>query len=615
MVAIPAGSGVRPAGGLRGAHGEIVERLRPILERRAAERSPELRRLDEARLLTPGWLQSPTMIGYAAYADRFAGTLSGIVDHLDHLEALGVTYLHLMPFLEPRPGDSDGGYAVADHRAVRPDLGSVADVESLTAQLRRHGISLVMDLVVNHVAAEHDWAVRARAGEQRYRDYFHILADRHEVDRWEESLPEVFPDFAPGNLTLDDAAGGWVRTTFNSWQWDLNWADPDVFCEFVDLMAWWANKGVEVFRLDAIAFIWKELGTSCQNRPQVHDITQALRQAMRIVAPAVAFKAEAIVGPTDLVGYLGTDEHSGLVADMAYHNALMVHLWSALAARDSSLAEVALHRFPDKPTGTTWATYARCHDDIGWAIDDPDARDAGLDPVAHRRFLSDFYSGQFPGSFARGLVFQENPATGDRRISGSLASLAGLQAALEAGDPARTADAVARILLLHTTILGFGGVPLLWMGDEIGTLNDDSWARDPDHAGDNRWVHRPRMDWRAADEAREHPRSAAGRIWWGIRHVIGVRRATPELDTAAETVVLPSPDTRIMMWGRDHPRGRMVQLYNLSEQVVWFPMHALRQELGDRATELLSGFQYDLTPAVLRIDPFQRLWFTTRGLP
>lgn len=217
MVAIPAGSGVRPAGGLRGAHGEIVERLRPILERRAAERSPELRRLDEARLLTPGWLQSPTMIGYAAYADRFAGTLSGIVDHLDHLEALGVTYLHLMPFLEPRPGDSDGGYAVADHRAVRPDLGSVADVESLTAQLRRHGISLVMDLVVNHVAAEHDWAVRARAGEQRYRDYFHILADRHEVDRWEESLPEVFPDFAPGNFTLDDAAGGWVRTTFNSW--------------------------------------------------------------------------------------------------------------------------------------------------------------------------------------------------------------------------------------------------------------------------------------------------------------------------------------------------------------------------------------------------------------
>lgn len=604
--------------GLRAVYGdrtpEILDRLRRILELRAAERSPELRRLDEARLLTPGWLQSPSMIGYAAYADRFAGTLTGITDHLDHLEDLGVTYLHLMPFLAPRPGDCDGGYAIADYRGVRADLGGVGDVEALTARLREHGISLVMDLVLNHVAAEHDWALRARAGDRHYRDYFRILGDRDEVDQWEQSLPEVFPDFAPGNFTWDDEAAGWVHTTFNSWQWDLNWANPDVFCEFIDLMAWWANKGVEVFRLDAIAFIWKELGTTCQNRPQVHDITQALRQAIRIVAPAVAFKAEAIVGPNDLVGYLGEDEHSGLVSDMAYHNALMVHLWSALATRDSSLAEVALRKFPDKPTNTTWATYARCHDDIGWAIDDQDARDDGLEPAGHRRFLSDFYSGQFPGSFARGLVFQENPATGDRRISGSLASLAGLEQALEAGDSARTGDAVARILLLHTAILGFGGVPLLWMGDEIGTLNDHTHALDPDHAADNRWVHRPRMDWHAAAEAKAQPRSVQGRIWWGLRHVIDVRRRTPELDAAVETVVLPSPDTRVMMWGRAHPRGRMIQLYNLSEQVVWFPMHALREELGDRATELLGGFEYDLTPAVLRVDPFQRMWFTTRML-
>lgn len=603
--------------GLRAVYGEradtTLDRVRLILRRRAAERSPELRRLDEARLLRPDWLQEPSMIGYAAYTDRFAGSLSGITDHLDHLAELGVGYLHLMPLLKPRPGDSDGGYAVADYRSVRPDLGTMDDLEALAGQLRQRGISLVMDLVLNHVAAEHEWAARARAGEQRYRDYFHILTDRAEVDRWEEDLPEIFPDFAPGNFSWDEEIGGWVRTTFNTWQWDLNWANPDVFCEFVDLMGWLANKGVEVFRLDAIAFIWKQIGTTSQNLPEVHQITQSLRQTMRILAPAVAFKAEAIVGPTDLVGYLGQAEHSGKVCEMAYHNALMVHLWSSLAARDCTLMQTALQRFPDKPVSSTWATYVRCHDDIGWAIDDLDGWAAGVDPYEHRRFLSDFYSGRFPGSFARGLVFQDNPATGDRRISGSLASLAGLKAALRSGSPAAIEDAIARIVMLHTAIMGFGGVPLLWMGDEIGMLNDDSYRDDPALAADNRWVHRPRMDWKRARLAAEQPDSVPGRIWSGVRHAIEVRRNSPELHASVETVVLNSPDTRVMMWGRPHPQGRMIQLYNISETVEWFPMTVLREELGDRVTELLSGFQYDLTPPVLRIDPYQCLWFTTRG--
>ena len=423
------------------------------------------------------------MIGYATYTDRFAGTLKGINDHLDHLSEMGVRYLHLMPLLQPRQGANDGGYAVADHHTIRTDLGTMDDLDDLTATLRSHGISLVVDLVVNHVAAEHEWAQRARAGQQKYRDYFHVLKTQNEVDAWEKDLPEVFPDFARGNFTWNDDCQGWVWTTFNEFQWDLNWANPDVFCEFLDLMC-----ELEVFRLDAIAFIWKKLGTGCQNLPQVHDITQSLRQAMRIVAPAVAFKAEAVVGPNDLIGYLGRGRHWGKVSDMAYHNSLMVQLWSALAARDVSLMETALSRVPDKPSTTTWATYARCHDDIGWAIDDADAHDTGLDPE-----------------------------TGDRRISGSLASLAGLERALEAEDPALIDATIARIVMMHTAILGYGGVPLIWMGDEVGMLNDD-WQRDPDHADDNRWVHRPVMDWSLVEQAQAEPHSVPGRIWRGVRH-------------------------------------------------------------------------------------------------
>ncbi|MDX5318912.1 MAG: alpha-amylase family protein, partial [Actinomycetes bacterium] len=451
--------------GLRRVYGdraeELYQRVLGIMGAGFASRPRELRLRDEARLLHHDWLQRPGMLGYVAYADRFASTLAGVGDHLDHLTRLGVTYLHLMPLLKPREGENDGGYAVADFRAVRPDLGTMDDLEALAARLRQRGISLVLDLVLNHVAAEHEWALRARAGDPKYRAYFHVFGDREQPDAFERTLPEVFPDFAPGNFTWVEELGGWVWTTFHAYQWDLDWSNPDVFCEFLDIILHLANKGVEVLRLDAIAFLWKRLGTDCQNQPEVHHLTRALRSAVRVVAPAVAFKAEAIVGPTDLAAYLGTGENHGKVSDMAYHNSLMVQLWSALASRDTRLTEVALSRIPAKPTTATWGTNVRCHDDIGWAIGDDDARRALLDGHAHRVFLSDFYAGYFPGSFARGLVFQHNPATNDRRISGTCASLAGLEAALEAGDGRAIEESVRRILLLHTAIMGFGGVPLL----------------------------------------------------------------------------------------------------------------------------------------------------------
>ncbi|MEP6797324.1 MAG: alpha-amylase family glycosyl hydrolase, partial [Lapillicoccus sp.] len=281
------------------------------------QRDDALHRLDEQRLLEPDWLQSPRMFGYAAYTDRFAGTLAGIGDHLPYLEDLGVTYLHLMPLLLPREGDNDGGYAVQDYGRVRPDLGTMDDLRALATSLREKGISLVLDLVLNHVAREHDWAVRARAGDAAYRDYFLVYPDRTEPDAYERTLPEVFPDFAPGSFTWDEALEGWVWTTFNAWQWDLNWANPAVLQEYATIILDLANIGVEVLRFDAIAFVWKRLGTNCQNQPEVHSVTQALRTLARMACPATVFKAEAIVAPPDLLPYLGTGEHHGKVSDLA----------------------------------------------------------------------------------------------------------------------------------------------------------------------------------------------------------------------------------------------------------------------------------------------------------
>ncbi len=588
----------------------LFERLTGVMRDAVAARSTDLKVLDEARLLSPDWLQRPDAVGYVCYADRFGGSLAGVAERIDHLKSLGVSYLHLMPLLRPREGDSDGGYAVADYRQVDPKLGTMDDLASLASTLRGQGISLVVDLVLNHVAREHEWAVRARAGEQKYRDYFHIFGDRELPDAYERTLPEVFPDFAPGNFTWDDEAQGWVWTTFNAFQWDLNWANPDVFAEFADLILFLANNGVEVLRLDAIAFIWKEMGTDCQNEPPVHDITQALRAVLRIVAPACALKAEAIVGPQDLISYLGQGRHFGKVSDLAYHNSVMVQLWGALASRHTRLFEVALSNFPGKPASTTWATYARCHDDIGWAISDADARDAYLEGHTHRVFLAEFYAGLYPGSFARGLVFQHNPVNNDRRISGSLASLAGLEASLEAGDDGQLADAIARINLLHTFILGFGGVPLLYMGDEIGALNDHGYLDDPAHAADNRWVHRPRMNWDAVAAAAADPGTPGGRILAGLQHTIGVRRGLPHLHASIESRVLPSPDSRVLLLTRDHPEGMLIEVYNFSEDAVELPTYLLRDRLGDTAVERIGGYDYSLDPETIRIRPYQPLWLT-----
>jgi amylosucrase len=578
------------ADGLVGAYGsDVAAGLAPRLVAAAAaayrDREPDLHRLDVARSLRPDWLQQPSMVGYAAYTERFAGDLAGVRRRIPYLQELGVRYLHLMPVLRPREGDNDGGYAVADYRSVRPDLGTMEDLRELARSLRAEGISLVLDLVLNHVAREHAWAQQARAGSVRHRDYFVHFPDREMPDAYERTLPEVFPDFAPGNFTWDPDMAAWVWTTFNEWQWDVNWANPEVLLEYAQIVLFLANAGVEVLRLDAIAFLWKRVGTTCQNQPEVHAITQVLRAVARLACPAVAFKAEAIVGPSDLVQYLGQGTHHGKVSELAYHNTLMVQVWSMLATHDVRLAAEALGTLPPAPAYSAWICYVRCHDDIGWAIDDGDAAAVGLSGPAHRHFLSDWYSGSYPTSPARGLVFQANPETGDRRISGTAASLLGVESA----ESVREVEAAAeRILLAHAIVFGWGGVPVIWSGDELATPSDSTWAREPGHGGDNRWAHRPRLDWETATERRD-PQTLAGRVFGGLAHLARVRAALPHLHAGVPSEVLAVDDWGVFATWRRHPTGPMVCLYNVTDS--WRPFSSARvAECGlDDPVEAICG--------------------------
>ena len=595
--------------GLTGAYPdhapEMANRLVEIAAQNFQLRPTDLRLLDLRRHADPQWYQHQQMLGYATYADLFASDLKGVADRVDYLVDLGVTYLHLMPLLKPRPGQNDGGYAVMDYRAVRSDLGSIDDLRELATVLRSHGISLTLDLVLNHVAAEHQWAKNARTGDPFYRRYFHMFADRELPDAYERTLPEVFPDFAPGNFSYDEESHSWVWTTFNTWQWDLNWHNPEVFYEFADLILWLANLGVECLRLDAIAFIFKRMGTNCQNQPEVHAITQALRTVARIAAPALIFKAEAIVGPADLAPYLGVGKHAGKVSDLAYQNSLMVQIWSALAAKDTRLFCAAMNRFPAKPPTTVWGTYLRCHDDIGWAIDDGDAASVGLNGYEHRRFLADYYAGLYPMSDARGLVFQENLLTGDRRISGTAASLAGIEAALISGDDIHLDLAIRRYVLAHCLVLGFGGLPLIYMGDELGLRNYYDFVDEPDHADDNRWVHRPPMPWDLADR-RHIEGSVEHRIWHRLRHVITVRSSLPSLDASVESEILDPVNPAVLVFLRRFSSQTMVGVYNMTTESQKLPRWVV--PLGNWAWDALTD-ETPLTDGPLTLDGYQVRWF------
>ncbi len=578
--------------------------------RAAAGRPGILQRLDRRREIDPAWFQRSRMIGYVCYADRFAGSLQGVRQHLDYLVELGVTYLHLMPLLRPREGENDGGYAVADYDSVDPRVGTMAELQALAADLHERGMVLCIDLVLNHTAREHEWARKAAAGEPAYRDMYLVYPDRAEPDAYERTLPEVFPDLAPGSFTeVPDL--GWVWTSFHDYQWDLNYANPAVFRAMLGTMLALANRGIDVLRLDAAPFLWKRMGTDCQNQPEAHLLVQAFRALTRLAAPGLALKAEAIVSPEMLVQYLGGHDRFRPECDLAYDNQLMVMLWSSLATRDVRLAERALSRRRPAPASTSWVTYVRCHDDIGWAVSDADAAALGLDGFSHRRFLSEFYSGRFPGSFARGARFQVNPATGDVRISGSAASLCGIEAALQAGDSAALTAAIRRLESMYAVAFSFGGIPLIYSGDELALRNDPAWAQDPAHEHDNRWMHRPRMDWTVA--ARRHdPDSLEGRVFAAIRSMAAARRSQLALRSGGSTELLPTENRGVLAYRRVHPRSApFLSLTNFSD-VTQAPDAGIIARAGLSEPRHVHSTTGQLTISAGRIElpPWSFVWLT-----
>jgi len=590
-----------------------LEDLLTRLARSALSRPADLLSLDEQRETNPLWFQSNQMLGGVIYVDLFAGDLEGVRAKIPYFRELGLTYLHLMPLFKSPEGENDGGYAVSDYREVEPRLGTIEQLASLSRDLRAAGISLVVDLVFNHTSDEHLWAQKAKAGDPDYLEMYHIFPNRALPDQYERALREIFPDehpgaFSPLTLTPDASASGretrqqgWVWTTFHAYQWDLNYANPAVFNHMAEEMLFLANQGIEVIRLDAVAFIWKKMGTVCENLPQAHTLIRAFNAAARISAPALLFKSEAIVHPDEVVKYIHPAE-----CQLSYNPLLMALLWNSLATRKIRLLSQALAtRFKIHPE-TAWVNYVRCHDDIGWTFSDEDAALLGVNGNDHRHFLNEFYRGRFPGSFGRGIPFQENPKTGDCRISGTCASLAGLEKALKEEGPAEVELAIRRILLVYGLTLIVGGLPLLYLSDEIGVMNDYSYRNDPRKAADSRWVHRPRADW-SRYEQRNNPNSPEGRIFAGFRQLIALRKANRAF-SGGSLRVLETGNEHVLGFERYFEEQSALAAANFSENEQRLSAQFVAQNQVRERAALLG--EADISPqGELRLPPLSlNIW-------
>lgn len=578
-----------------------LEKLVTVLASAFVSRKPSLKMRDEQRLLEPNWYRSEKMLGMALYVDLFAGNLKNLKKKIPYFKSLGINYVHLMPLYLSPEGDSDGGYAVSDYRRVDPRLGTEKDLLELAEAFSTKGISLVLDFVFNHTSNEHEWAQKALAGDPEYADYYYFFDDKKQVDEYNQTCREIFPAVRRGSFTYLESHNQWVWTTFNSFQWDLNFSNPAVFNAITDEMLYLANIGCEGLRLDALAFIWKEKWTLCESLPKAHTLIQAFNLCLRIVAPAVQFKSEAIVHPDEVAKYIDSKE-----CQLSYNPLMMALMWESLATRETKLLTASLKKSFEIADDCAWVNYIRCHDDIGWTFDDDLAGQLGINGYDHRKFLNQYYTGRFEGSFAKGVPFQENPATGDCRVCGSLASLSGLEKAIDSGDTLEMDLAIKRILLLNSINLSIGGIPLIYQGDELGVLNDHSYLGDEFKRDDSRWVNRPEITPELVNVAKRAT-TPQGIINRQLRQMIAIRQSSPVFGEAT-TEVLETYRSHLFAYSREHENGdKFLSICNFSEQTQSVPASICDLLDADEIVDVLTGNKVGLGQDIV-LGPYAVLW-------
>ena len=564
---------------------QAYDRFTEMLRRSYDSRSEELRALDRRRLAEPDWYKGNSLVGMLMYVDCFAGTLQGVREKLDYIQECGVNYLHLMPLLESPVGRSDGGYAVSDFRKVQPSLGTMEDLAALAADCHARGMSVCLDFVMNHTSEDHEWARRAREGDADCQARYFFYDSWDIPNQFEQTVPQVFPTTAPGNFTWCEEARKVVMTTFYPYQWDLNYANPAVFNDMTENMLFLCNQGVDIIRLDAVPYIWKQLGTNCRNLPQVHSLVRIMRMVCEIVCPSCLLLGEVVMEPSKVVPYFGTVEKPE--CHLLYNVTTMASTWHTVATKDVRLLQHQLGQVFALPREYTFLNYLRCHDDIGWGLDYDFLRRFGCGEAEHKQFLNDYLTGVWYGSPARGELYNNDPRLRDARLCGTTASLCGLESGRYEHNHAKIEWAARLDTMLHAYMFTLSGIPVLYSGDEIGQENDYTYHEDPLKASDSRYLHRGKMNWDAAAE-RFNPESVEGRLFSSLVFLEKLRAAHRVFEAGADVWLLLTGDDAVLGIGRYCRGEKLAAFFNFAENERWTPINT-----PGRFNDLLTGEQVD----------------------
>lgn len=545
------------------------------------ERNADLKKLDRSRVKNPDWYKQNDLLGMMMYTNAFAGTLKGVKEKLPYVKSCGVNYLHFMPLLESPKGRDDGGYAVADFRKVKPELGTMEDLEDLTAECHRQGISCCLDFVMNHTSEDHEWARAARNGDPVARSRYFFYDDWFVPNIYEETVPEVFPTTAPGNFTWINDCNQVVMTTFYPYQWDLNYANPMVFNDMVGNMLYMANRGIDVIRLDAVPYIWKQIGTNCRNLPQVHTLVRMMRIISEIVCPGVLLLGEVVMEPSKVVPYFGTVDKPE--CHMLYNVTTMASTWNTIATKNVGLLKRQMDQVCALPKDYVFLNYLRCHDDIGWGLDYDWLAQFGIDEVAHKKFLNDYFTGKGYNSDSRGELYNYDPRLGDARLCGTTASLSGLEAGQYEANADKIEQAIACDLMLHGYLLAQSGIPVLYSGDEIGQTNDYTYKNDPDKCADSRYLHRGNFPW----DKVENKDPVAMKIFDALRHMEDIRASHDVFSCNANVYSIETGCASVLGIVREYAGHELRAFFNFSnmDQLIW----TMPEDQADIYTDLISG--------------------------
>ena len=546
------------------------------------ERNDALKALDADREKDKEWYKQNDMLGMMFYIDNFAGNMQGVQSKLDYIEQCNVNYIHLMPFLDTPEGRSDGGYAVSDFRKVQEKLGSMEDLENLTAACHKKGINVCMDFVMNHTSEDHEWAKKARQGDGEYMSRYFFFDNDEIPSQYEKTVPQVFPTTAPGNFTWLEDSRHYVMTTFYPYQWDLNYRNPRVFNDMMYNFLYLANRGIDIIRIDAVPYIWKELNTSCRNLEQVHTIVRMMRMIGEIICPSVLLLGEVVMEPEKVVPYFGTVEKPE--CHMLYNVTTMATTWHTVATRDVRLLKRQLDIVNALPKDYVFLNYLRCHDDIGWGLDYGTLMAEGIGERSHKQYLNDYFQGYTGDSNSRGELYNADPVTGDARFCGTTASMCGIEKAGFEQDEAAMEKAVRMDLMLHAYMFMQSGIPVLYSGDEIGQVNDYTYKEDPNKAADSRYIHRGAMNWELAAN-REKAGTVEYRIFQGLEKLEKIRRTEKVFVTDADTWTIETWDRSVLCIGRYYEGEKIIGLFNFSEhdKTAWI------NETDGEYVELISG--------------------------